>query len=110
MNTEQAMARLTDVIRRKHFSLSPEQSYCAWLKRYCAYVKKLPSSLSCEQKLERFLTALAREDVAASTQNQALNAMLFFYQEALGVPLKDVQAMRVRRPAQMPEVLSREAA
>lgn len=101
MNTEEAIARLSDVIRRKHFSLSTEQSYCGWLKRYCAYVKRLPSHLPSEQKLERFLTALAKEDVAASTQNQAFNAILFFYQEALGVALKDVQALRARRPAQL---------
>jgi hypothetical protein len=105
MNTEAAMARLSDVIRRKHFALSPGQSYCGWLKRYCAYVKKLPSHLSSEHKLERFLTALVREDVAASTQNQALNAILFFYQEALGVALKDVQALRARRPAQLLKVV-----
>lgn len=108
MNTEQALARLSDVIRRKHFALSTKQSYCGWLKRFCAYVKKLPSHLSSEQKLERFLTALARENVAASTQNQALNAMLFFYQEALGVPLKDVQALRARRPAQLRRAPGRE--
>lgn len=101
MNTEQALARLSEVIRRKHFSLSTEQSYCGWLKRYCAYVKKLPPHLSSEQKLERFLTALAKQDVAASTQNQALNAVLLFYQEALGMALKEVQALRARRPAQL---------
>jgi hypothetical protein len=69
MDIAQAIERLTDVIRRKHFSLSTEQSYCAWLKRYGAYIKKLPSNLPSEKQLERFLTALARNDCAASTQN-----------------------------------------
>ena len=41
----------------------------------------LPAGLPSEQMLERFLTALAKEDVAASTQNQAFNAIRFFYQE-----------------------------
>ena len=77
MKTEQALQRMTDVIRRKHFALSTEQSYCAWLKRYCDYVKKLPALMPSEQKLERFLTELARNDVAASTQNQAFNAIIF---------------------------------
>ncbi len=108
MNTEAALARLSEVIRRKHFSLSTEQSYCGWLKRYCAYIQKLPTHLPSEQKLERFLTALAKQDVAASTQNQALNAVLFFYQEALGMALKEVQALRARRPAQLRRAPGRE--
>ena len=71
MKTEQALQKMTDVIRRKHFALKTEQSYCAWLKRYCHFVRKLPPALPSEQKLERFLTTLAKNDVAASTQCQA---------------------------------------
>ncbi|MBI5774970.1 MAG: phage integrase N-terminal SAM-like domain-containing protein [Verrucomicrobia bacterium] len=76
MNTEQAVQKLTEVIRRKHFVhfvLSTEQCYCAWLRRYCDFIGKLPVHLTSEKKLERFLTALAKDDVAASTQNQAFN-------------------------------------
>jgi integron integrase len=101
MNTEKAVARLTEVIRRKHLTLATERSYCAWLRRYCDSLKGLPAHLSSEQKLERFLNALAQENVAASTQNQAFNAIIFFYKEALGVELKNVQALRARRPAQI---------
>lgn len=79
MNVRQAVEKLSDVVRRKHLSLSTEQSYCGWLKRYCAFIQGLPSPLPSEQKLERFLTELAREGVAASTQNQAFNAIIFFY-------------------------------
>jgi site-specific recombinase XerD len=79
MNIEKAVARLTEVIRRKHLALATERSYCAWLRRYCDNLKRLPSHLSSEQKLERFLNALAQENVAASTQNQAFNAIVFFY-------------------------------
>ena len=108
MNTEQAVERMTDAIRRKHFALNTEHSYCAWLKRYCDYVKKLPALMPSEQKLERFLTELARNDVAASTQNQAFNAILFFYKEALGLELKNVQALRARRPSQVRRAPTRE--
>ena len=101
MNTAQALQKLTGVIRRKHFALNTEHTYCAWLKRYCNYLGKLPAHLPSEQKLERFLTALAKEDVAASTQNQAFNAIRFFYKEAMGVELKNIQAMRARRPSQL---------
>ena len=109
MNTEQAVQKLTEVIRRKHFALSTEHSYCAWLKRYCNYVRKLPVELSSEQKLERFLTALAKDDVAASTQNQALNAIIFFYKEAMSVELKNIEALRARRPNQVRRAPTREA-
>jgi len=108
MTTVQAIEKLADVIRRKHLSLSTEQSYCGWLKRYCGYVKKLPPELSSEQKLERFLTALARKDVAASTQNQAFNAIVFFYKEVAGIGIKNIQSLRARRPQQLRHAPSRE--
>jgi len=88
MNTEKALARLTEVIRRKHLALATERSYCAWLRRYCDNLKGLTAHLSSQQKLERFLNALAQENVAASTQNQAFNAIIFFFKEALGRPLQ----------------------
>jgi site-specific recombinase XerD len=101
MNTEKAVAQLAQVIRRKHLALATERSYCAWLRRYCDNLKGLPAHLSSEQKLERFLNALAQNNVAASTQNQAFNAIIFFYKEALGLELKNVRALRARRPAQI---------
>jgi len=101
MNTEKALGRLTEVIRRKHLALATERSYRAWLRRYCNNIKGLPAHLSSEQKLERFLNALAHQNVAASTQNQAFNAIIFFYKEALGVELKNIRALRARRPAQI---------
>ena len=98
VNAEKALQRVTDVMRRKHLALATERSYRAWLQRYCDCVVKLPAHWSSEQKLEHFLTALAKDDVAASTQNQAFNALLFFYKEALGVELKNIQSLRARRP------------
>ena len=77
MKPDQVVQKLTEILRRKHFALNTEQSYCAWLKRYCNYIRALPSDLPSEQKLERFLTALAKDDVAVSTQNQAFNAIIF---------------------------------
>ena len=81
MNTEKAIEKMTDVIRRKHFTLSTEQCYCGWLRRYCDFIFKLPAHISSEQKLERFLTMLAKKDKSASSQNQALNAIIFFYRK-----------------------------
>ena len=82
MNTTQAVQRLRDVIRRQHKALATEASYVQWLRRYMAAIRHLPNTLTSEQKLERFLTQLARQhDVAASTQNQAFNAIVFFYKD-----------------------------
>jgi hypothetical protein len=88
MNAAQALEKLADVVRWMHFPLSTEQCYCGWLKRYCAHVKTLPPHLPSEQKSERFLTALAKNHVAASTQNQAFNAIVFCYKEVAGRELK----------------------
>jgi site-specific recombinase XerD len=78
VKTEEAIEKLKDVIRRKHFSLSTEDSYCGWLKRFCSYIKKFPPRTPSERKVEQFLTSLAKNDVASSTQNQALNAGIYF--------------------------------
>ena len=73
------------VLRRLHKALSTEKSYLFWLRRYIAAVSRMPPHLPSEQKLERFLSDLARErDVSASTQNQAFNALLYFYRVVLG--------------------------
>ena len=87
MTTEKAIEKMTDVIRRKHLTLSTERSYCAWLRQYCDFVYDIPAHISSEQKLERFLTALAKKDIAASTQNQASNAITLFYRTG-GVRLR----------------------
>jgi hypothetical protein len=70
---------MRDVIRRQHKALSTEAYYVFWLRRYVAALQAMPDGLSSEKKLEQFLTQLARiHDVSASSQNQALNAILFF--------------------------------
>jgi len=99
MNAISAEQKLREVARLKHFALSTEDSYAGWLRRYCAYVKKLSPALASERKMELFLTALAKDDVSASTQNQAFNALLFFYQDCLGQKLQGVDSLRAKRAA-----------
>jgi site-specific recombinase XerD len=61
----------------------------------------MPRGLTSERKIEQFLTDLARQrDISASTQNQALNAILFFYREVLQQPIDNVNALRAKRPVQ----------
>ena len=60
--------------RRQHKALSTEDTYIFWLRRYMIALREMPGGFSSEQKLERFLTDLARYcDVSASTQNQRPN-------------------------------------
>ena len=99
MNSTEAIERLRAVIRRQHKTLATERAYLHWLRHYMAALGEMPGHLSSEQKLERFLTDLAvKKNVSASTQNQAFNAIRLFYQDALGQPLKDVEALRASRP------------
>ena len=59
-------------------ALKTEQSYCAWLRRYCEHIAMWPGDMPSEQKLEPFLTPLSKTHITASTQIQALNAIIFY--------------------------------
>ena len=102
MHAKEAIQRTREVIRRQHKALATEDTYVHWLRRYISALQGIPPTLTSEQKLERFLTQLAlTRDVAASTQNQAFNAIAFFYKDVLGTPLHDVDALRATRPVHL---------
>ena len=99
MRGTEAVRRMREVIRRQHMALSTEETYVHWSRRYVGALQGIPPILPSEQKLERFLTQLAlTRGVAASTQNQAFNAVAFFDKDVLGTPLHDVHALRATRP------------
>ena len=89
-----------------HLSYATEKSYSHWAQSYIRALSKYPKAWSSEKKAEAFLTGLAKRDVAAATQNQALNAVAFLYREVHGTPLGTVDALRVKRPATVREALS----
>jgi len=98
-----------DVLRIRHYSLRTEYSYIRWIRDYSRYHQfRNPMELSKEH-VTNYLSYLARErNVAASTQNQALAAILFLYQQVLEVKLgwlEDVE--RAQKPKRIPVVLSR---
>mgnify|MGYP000879189243 CR=1 FL=1 len=106
--------RLMDEVRRKirvkHYSLRTEQACMGWIRRFIlANDKRHPRDLGADD-VERFLSDLAiRGGVAASTQNQALSALLFLYREVLRVDLPWMKnVVRAKRPRRLPTVLSRE--
>ena len=102
--------QVRDTIRRKHYSIRTEQSYIDWIRRFILFHRKRHPSEMREAEVNGFLTHLARDGgVAASTQNQALSALLFLYKEVLKQELgwlKNVE--RAKKPARLPVVLTRE--
>lgn len=96
-------------MRLKHYSLRTEQAYVYWIRRYIrANGMRHPRDLD-GKVVEAFLTRLATEgNVAASTQNQALSAILFLYREVLALDLPWMaEVVRAKRPPRLPVVLSR---
>ena len=94
--------------RAKHYSIRTERAYVGWARRYIlANGRRHPRDLGLVE-IEAFLSALAvRDDVAASTQNQALSALLFLYKEVLGMELPWIGSVtRAKRPKRLPVVLS----
>jgi integron integrase len=96
-------------IRTRHFSARTEQAYVAWVKRYVRHHGMRHPRTLTERDLEAFLSALAVEhNVSASTQNQALAAILFLYRNVLGIPFSGIDGVtRAKRPKRLPVVLSR---
>jgi len=99
-----------DAIRTRHYSRRTEEAYLAWIRRYILFHgKRHPAEMGAAE-MTQFLTSLAvRRKVAASTQNQALSALLFLYREVLGqeVPWLD-GIVHAKRPRRLPVVLTRE--
>jgi len=95
--------QVRDAIRLKHYSYRTEQAYVGWIKRYIYFHDvRHPSEMGAPE-VEAFLTHLAvKEHVAASTQNQALSALLFLYREVLHQELGPVDALRAKRPKRLP--------
>ena len=101
MNLESALSKLREVIRLKHLSLKTEDSYTAWITRYSRFVSERFREGTPESKMEAFLTQLAHQGVAASTQNQAFCALLFFYREVQKIVLGKVNSLRAKTPVHL---------
>ncbi len=99
-------------IRVRHYSRETEKTYLHWIKRFIRFhagdgTWRHPQDLDAAD-VGAFLTDLAvQHRVAASTQNQALNAIVFLYRHVLAQDLGEIDAVRAKRPRRMPVVLSR---
>src|SRR6266513_3715660 len=96
-------------MRARRYSLRTEQAYVDWIRRFILFHRKRHPRDMGEQEIVAFLTHLAtKQNVSASTQNQALSALLFLYQQFLDRKLGRLDgALRVSRPARVPVVLTR---
>jgi integron integrase len=101
--------QVRSISRAKHFSLRTEQAYSYWIKRFILFHNKRHPLDMAEPEINSFLSHLAVHDnVSASTQNQALNALLFLYREVLGKQLRYIDGIQwAKRPKRLPVVLTR---
>lgn len=107
------LEQMRGVLRLHHYALRTERAYCDWVRRYVKFheMKSRADLAGGKAKVEAFLTDLAvRGRVSASTQNQALQALLFLYGRVLEQLLEGVDAYRAERKPRVPEVLSPEEA
>jgi integrase len=96
-------------IRARHMSLRTEKTYLQWIRRFIRHHNRRHPREMGAPEVEDFLTALAvKNQVSASTQNQALAAILFLYRDVLELKLPWLQdVVRAKRPQRLPVVLTR---
>ena len=100
-----------DAIRLKHYAYRTEETYVQWIRRFILFHHKRHPKEMGKAEIEAFLTYLAVEgQVAASTQNQALSALLFLDREVLHLDIAGIDAVRAKRPQSVPTVLTKQEA
>jgi len=102
--------QVREALRYKQYSYRTEQSYIDWIRRYILFHgKRHPRDMGANE-IRAFLTHLAKDrNVAASTQKQALCALLFLYKEVLGVEMEWIESFeQAKRPKRLPVVLTRD--
>jgi len=102
--------RVRQAIRLRHYSRRTEEAYAGWIRRFILFHRRRHPREMGEAEVTAFLSSLAVERrVSASTQNQALSAILFLYEHVLGVELDWLDdVVRAKAPARLPVVLTRE--
>jgi integron integrase len=110
--SERLMDQVREVLRYHHYAIRTEQAYVGWILQFIRFNGKRHPTQMRKPEIERFLSHLAmNRNVAPSTQNQAMNAILFLYKHVLDLPIEDeIQAIRSRKPKRLPTVLSRSEA
>lgn len=102
------MDLMQEALRARHYSLRTEKAYCLWVKRFIIYHGMRHPKDMAEDEINAFLTHLAvDEGVSASTQTQALSAIIFLYRYVLGLDIGEMHGLiRAHKPEHMPVVLT----
>ena len=109
MPSPKLLEQVRNRLRYKHYALNTERSYISWIRRYIYFHNKTHPKELDGHAVVRFLSYLAREgNVAVSTQNQALNALVFLYREILNIDLGQLpEIIRPVKPKRLPTVLTK---
>ena len=110
MTEYKLLDQLRQLIRTKHLSIRTEKTYVQWVKRYILYHNKTHPAKLGSHHINQYLTYLAvKKNVAASTQNQALNAIVFMYKHLLRQNVNQIgDYVRAKRSQKIPVVLSKD--
>ncbi len=103
------LEQLRASLSTRHYSPRTEETYCQWVRRYILFHQKRHPAEMGEGEINAFLTHLAvKEKVSASTQNQALSALLYLYRHLLKREIGSLgQVVRARKPKRLPVVMTR---
>ena len=109
-NIQCILHKLEEVITAKHYSTRTREAYSYWISRFIREHKDKNLKTLSETEINSFVSRLAvKENAAASSQNQALSALLFLYKNILGVTIKSPEnIVRAKKQKKLPAVLSRE--
>ncbi|MDZ7754847.1 integron integrase [Rhodohalobacter sp.] len=112
MGEYKLLDRIKREVRRRNYSYSTEKSYCQWVVRYVRYHNLTHPRDLGNRDIVRYLNYLANDcNLAASTQNQALSALIFLYEHVLQIPVGELKNLkRAKKPKRLPVVLSKEQA
>jgi site-specific recombinase XerD len=102
--------RLREALHTRHYGRRTEQTYCHWIKRFILFNNVRHPQEMAEPEINAFLMHLAmKEKGSASTQNQALSALLFLYRYVIGREVGDLgEVIRARKPKRLPVVMTRD--
>ncbi|NOX24516.1 MAG: integron integrase [Deltaproteobacteria bacterium] len=105
---DELLQKLRVTLRTRYYSIRTEQAYESWALRFLTYCENMNLPDSGPSHVREYLDFLATERMlAASTQNQALNALVFFFDKALETPVGDIgNFSRAKRPRRLPVVLT----
>ena len=102
-----ALKKMRDLLRLRHYAYKTEKIYLEWAARYLDYAHRQGLDWEKTGGVRSYLSHLAlKKNVSASTQNQAFNALVFLFRETLDIKLEDVDSVRARRGKRLPVVLS----